>query len=58
MESMILPGRKCDATTRRMRELGADYIFQNIRNKREFLSSFMAEHGLSKSDVLQAATMM
>lgn len=55
---MILTGCKCAATTRRMRELGADYIFQNIRNKRELPSSFMAEHGLSKSDVLQAATMM
>lgn len=51
MEIMILTGRECAATTRRMKELGADYIFQNIRNKREFLSSFMAEHGLSKSEV-------
>lgn len=51
MGSIILTGRDCAATTGRMRELGADYIFQNIRNKREFISSFMAEHGLSKSDV-------
>ena len=48
---MILSGRDCAATTGRMRELGADCIFQNIRNKSEFILSFMAENGLSKSDV-------
>lgn len=48
---MILTGRECKATTRRMTELKVDYLFQNIKNKTDFLLSFMKEQGLSKSDL-------
>lgn len=48
---MVLTGRECAATTRRMTELQVDYLNQNVKNKVEFLSNFMKTEGLSKTEV-------
>lgn len=48
---MILTGRECAATTRRMKEMKVEYLFQNVKNKVEFLSNFMKEHNLRKEEV-------
>ncbi len=38
---MVLTGRECAATQRRMEELKVDYLYQNVRNKKEFLTEFI-----------------
>lgn len=48
---MVLTGRACGATERRMRELGVDYLFQEIKDKRSFLSRFMAEHDIKEEEL-------
>lgn len=49
--SVVLTGRKCGATAKRMKELKADYVFQGVKDKLQFLRVFMAEHGLTKEQV-------
>lgn len=51
MKIMVLTGRECPATTRRMTELKTDYLCQNIKNKAEYLHNFMMKQGLSKDEV-------
>lgn len=51
IKTMVLTGRKCAATVRRMKELQVDYLFQNINDKACFLQKFMQENGLTKADV-------
>lgn len=48
---MVLTGRECQAVTRRMVELKVDFLYQNIKEKADFLKSFMAEHKISKEEV-------
>ncbi len=48
---MVLTGRECAATTRRMTELKVDYLYQNIRNKKEFLRCFIQENNISKEEL-------
>ena len=39
MEIMVLTGRECAATTRRMGEMQVDYLYQHIKDKRAFLQN-------------------
>ena len=48
---MVLTGRECAATTRRMQEMKFDYICQDIKDKKDFLEHFMKEEHLSKENV-------
>ena len=48
---MVLTGRECNATTRRMEEMSIDYICQNVKNKYEFLRRFMYEHAYKKEEI-------
>lgn len=48
---MVLTGRKCEATTRRMTELKVDYLYQNVKDKIGFLKQFMAENELDKDEI-------
>lgn len=48
MEVMVLTGRECKATTRRMTEMKVEYLNQNVKDKRQFLEAFMKEKNLSK----------
>ena len=43
LETMILTGRECNATLRRLQELNVTYIFQGIKNKKQFLVDFLRE---------------
>jgi 3-deoxy-D-manno-octulosonate 8-phosphate phosphatase (KDO 8-P phosphatase) len=51
IEIMVLTGRECAATTRRMNELKVDYLFQNVKNKVEFLENFMKNNNISKNEM-------
>lgn len=48
---IVLTGRKCLATERRMKELQVDFLQQNVKNKYEYLTAFMTEHHLSSADM-------
>lgn len=48
---MVLTGRECEATTRRMKELKVDYLFQNVKDKKEFLEKFMEENKIKKNQM-------
>jgi len=48
---MVLTGRECKATIKRMQEMKVDYLFQNVKNKASFLEKFMGENDLSKDMV-------
>ncbi len=48
MKIVVLTGRECRATERRMKELEVDYIFQNIKDKDVFLRDFMQKNCLAK----------
>ena len=48
---IVLTGRKCAATERRMQEMRVDFLFQNVKNKTEFLQHFMEEHRIQKEEV-------
>lgn len=48
---IIITGRECAATERRMKELKADLIFQNVKDKAAFLQNWAAENRISKEDL-------
>jgi len=48
---LVLTGRECAATTRRMTELKADYIEQNVKDKVAFLKQFMADNNVRKEEL-------
>ena len=41
---MVLTGRECKATERRMQELKVDFLFQNIKDKLGFLVKYAEEN--------------
>lgn len=45
---LVVTGRECAATKRRMSELKIDYLFQNIKDKYSFLKNFISENHISK----------
>lgn len=48
---LVVTGRECAATRRRMTELGVDNLFQNIRNKKEFLEKYIDENHIKKENI-------
>lgn len=40
---MVLTGRECFATSRRMSEMKVDYLCQNVKDKYSFLENFICE---------------
>ncbi len=48
---VVITGRECMATKKRMEELKVDYIFQNKRDKTSFLMNFMQEKGIKKEEL-------
>lgn len=48
---MVLTGRECQATTRRMQEMKFDYIVQNIKDKESYLKDFMEKNGISREEL-------
>lgn len=51
IKTVVLTGRECSATLRRMKELKVDYIFQNIKEKHSFLMTFIKEYGIMKGQL-------
>lgn len=52
IQTMILTGRECVATTRRMEELGVKHLVQNVEDKKAFLSEFINENSFDTNDVV------
>lgn len=48
---IVLTGRECKATTRRMTEMKVDYLFQGVKNKFNFLKEFMKENNIPKENI-------
>lgn len=51
MKLMVLTGRECQATTRRMQEMKFDYIIQNIKDKELYLKDFIRKNGISREEL-------
>ncbi len=51
IKTVVLTGRECAATARRMRDLKVDHVFQNVKDKQSFLLSFMEDNQLSKEQL-------
>ena len=51
IRTIILTGRECIATTRRMQEMKVDYLVQNVKDKRTYLIKFMKDHSLKKEQL-------
>lgn len=48
---IVLTGRKCAATSRRMKELQVDYLEQNIVDKPGFLKQFMKDYQITRGEL-------
>lgn len=48
---MILTGRECAATTRRMKEMKVEYLVQNCKDKVQYLKTFMQENHIGKGEI-------
>lgn len=48
---MVLTGRECQATTRRMQEMKFDYIVQNVKDKATYLAGFMTINGIAGEEI-------
>ncbi|NCC00794.1 MAG: HAD-IIIA family hydrolase [Clostridia bacterium] len=51
MKIMVLTGRECKATTRRMTEMKVEYLCQNVKDKVNYLRNFMGENGIKKEEI-------
>lgn len=51
IKTMILTGRECEPVRRRMQELKADYVVQNIKDKKTYLLNFMSENDIQKEQI-------
>ena len=48
---VVLTGRECPATVRRLTELGVTELYQGVRDKAAWLKAWMNEKGARKGDV-------
>lgn len=48
---VVITGRECQATKRRLEELQVDFIFQNVKDKKSFLYGFMMEKNIVKEEI-------
>lgn len=51
IELIVLTGRECAATTRRMTELHVDHIIQGVKDKAEWMRSWMIQNNIEKGMV-------
>ena len=51
IEIIVLTGRACAATTRRMKEMKVTELYQNVLQKKQFLEDYMKEHGIKKEEI-------
>lgn len=48
---VVLTGRSCKATEKRMRELKIKYLFQNVKDKEQFVLDFMKKYEIRKDEI-------
>lgn len=48
---MVLTGRKCEATSRRMMELKVDYLYQDVKEKKRFLKKFIEDNKIKREEL-------
>lgn len=48
---MVLTGRECAATTRRMGEMKVDYLIQNCKDKAAYIRDFMEKNEVNKNEI-------
>lgn len=51
IQILVLTGRECGATTRRMTEMKVDHLVQNCRDKVTYLRQFMEDHKIRKEEI-------
>lgn len=51
IQIIILTGRECAATTRRMKEMKVEYLIQNCRDKVTYIQDFMKENDINKEEM-------
>ena len=48
---VVLTGRECIATTRRMTEMKVEYLYQNVKDKYSFLHGFIESNNILKEEI-------
>ena len=48
---MILTGRECAATTRRMTEMKVEYLVQNVKDKETYIKRFLKENNIEGEQI-------
>ena len=48
---IVLTGRECNATAKRMNELAVDLVIQNLSDKKDYLKCFMEQHKIPKEEI-------
>lgn len=51
IELIVLTGRECMATTRRMKELKVHHIYQNIKDKAAWIKNWLEDNGINRDEV-------
>ena len=51
MKILVITGRECQATKRRMEELHVDWLFQKVKDKEQCIHEFMTEHNVVKEEL-------
>ena len=51
MKIVVITGRKCMATDRRIKELKIDFCEQGIQNKYDYIQNFMNHHNIKKNQL-------
>lgn len=51
IQILVLTGRKCGATTRRMEEMKVDFLVQNCKDKVTYLQKFMENHQIQREEI-------
>ncbi len=48
---VVLTGRECAATTRRMAELNVKYLYQNVKDKMSFIKQFLLDNDIKEEEL-------
>lgn len=51
IQILILTGRECAATTRRMKEMRVEYLIQNCKDKVNYIQDFMKENNINREEM-------
>lgn len=51
MSTIVMTGRECAATRHRMDDLRIDYLYQNVKDKYDFLGKIMLDKNISQEEI-------